>query len=137
VLLDGTRVSLNLRIYLRRPAERLEYDTITLGQLEQFGELVGGGVSFQPEAKPNPLKANRDLLADPERAPKIEVTLCLDVAPVDRDVECSGDGSEGDGRAGNQCLEQHIAGTGLETGATRSRVEAGFHQGAAGLDPAG
>jgi len=124
-------------MYLRRSAERLEYDTITLGQLEQFGELVGGGVCFEPKAKPNPLKADQDLLADPERATEIEVTLCLDVAPVDRDGECRSDGSEGDGRAGHQSLEQHIAGTGLKAGAAGSRMKAGFHQGAAGFDPAG
>jgi hypothetical protein len=124
-------------MYLWRSAERLEYDTIALGQLEQFGEFVSMGVCFELKAKPNPLKANRDLFADPERATKIEVTLCLDVAPVDRDGECRSDGSEGDGRAGNQSLEQHIAGTGLKTGAARSGMEAGFHQGAAGFDPAG
>jgi hypothetical protein len=115
----------------------LEYDTITLGQLGQFGELVGGGIGFESKAKPNPLKANRDLLADAERATKVEVTLGLDVAPVDRDAECRGDGSEGDGRTGDQGLEQHIAGTGFKTGAARSRMEAGFHQGTAGFDPAG
>jgi hypothetical protein len=67
--------------------------------------LVVRGIRFEPKAKPNTLKTNRDLFADPKRASKIKVALRLDAAPAERNRERRCDGSEGDGRTCDESLE--------------------------------
>jgi hypothetical protein len=51
----------------RRAGERLVDDAEPLGQLEQRGQLILGGVGVEVEAQPDGAEADRGLLAHAER----------------------------------------------------------------------
>ena len=55
--------------------KRLVYDAIALGRAQERRELVVGGIGIERDAEPDALRANRYVLGNPERAPKVEVAF--------------------------------------------------------------
>src|SRR3954447_1219534 len=109
-------------------AERLEHDTITLGQLLQRCQLLGGRFGIQLEAEPDGLKADRRFLAHAERAPEVQITLRPHRACANWNLQRRRNGTQGHAGAGGQRLEEHVSGAGLEPGAAGGGMQAGLDQ---------
>ena len=85
------------------------------------------------EAKPDRREADGRLAVDAERAAEVEVAFGVDAA---RDVELhrGRHRAERDAGAGDERLEQHVAGAGEGAGAAGRGMQAGLDEHAAGLD---
>src|SRR5262252_107101 len=127
------------KLHLDRGAasERLIDDAIALGQLQELFELVGWRVGVDVEAQANGSKSNRRILGNAERTTEVEITLGRDRGGLDRNVERGRDRLEGDAGAGDQRLEQHVAGAQLEPGAAGRGMQACDRKRAPGLYFAG
>src|SRR5262245_66131202 len=107
-----------------RPAlERLINDAVALGELEQLIELVLWSLGVDLEAQADRRKANRRILRHAERAPEVEIALGCDLAGFERNVERGRDRLERHAGAGDQRLEQHVAGAQFESGAARGGMQ--------------
>src|SRR5262249_51596336 len=89
------------------------------------------------EAQANGGEADRRVLGDAERAAEVEIAFGGDFGGFERHVERGGDCLERHAGAGDQRLEQHIAGTELEPGAAGRRMQARDRERAPGLHLAG
>src|SRR5947207_4903015 len=113
--------------------ERLIDDAVALGELEQLVELVLRRICLHLEAQANGRKADRRILDDPERAAEVEVALGADLGGLERNVERGRDRLERDAGAGDQRLEQHVAGAKFKSGSTRCRMQPGDRERTPGL----
>src|SRR5882757_3041658 len=123
--------------HFRTVLDGLVDHAIAFSELQQQIELVLGRVGRDFEAQPDFGEADRRLLVDPERAAKIEIALGDDIARFQRDLDRGRDRFERDTGAGDQCFQQHVAGTEFEARAAARRVQPGHGHRAAGLDLAG
>lgn len=64
-----------------RILQRLIDHAVVLGQFQQGRNLVRGGVGVELEAKTNLSKPHRSLFVNPERPPKVKISLSA--RPVD------------------------------------------------------
>src|SRR6185437_15429801 len=101
------------------------------------GAAVFGFVGVEGERKTDIAEADGGRALDAEGAAEVEVAFGMDRAAAQLEVDRRGDSLEGDAGAGDQRLEQHVAGAGFEPAAAGRRVQAGLDQGAAGFDLAG
>src|SRR5207244_9792952 len=89
-------------------AECLQHDAVTLGQLQQYGQLIGTGFGVELEGEPDPLEADRHIPVDPECAPEIDVPFDVNHAATDVELERGGHGTQRHTRARGQGFEQHV-----------------------------
>src|SRR5262249_10307536 len=115
-----------LELHLDRGAapERLVDHAIALAELEQRVQLVLRRVGLDVEAQANRRKTDRCILGHAERAAKVEIAFGRHLGGLERDVEGGRDRLERHARAGDQRLQQHVAGTKLEPGAAGGGMQA-------------
>src|SRR5262249_5763556 len=128
-----------VELHLDRGAasERLVDDAIALGELEQRVELVRRRVGLDLEAQANRRKTDRRILGHAERAAKVEIAFGRYLAGLERDVERGRDRLERHAGAGDQRLQQHVAGTKFEPRAAGGGMQARDRERAPGLHLAG
>src|SRR5262249_52588049 len=115
--------AIELHLDWRAALERLVDDAGALGELEQLVELVLRRGAVHLEAQADGRKTDRRIFGDPERAAEVEIALGADLSGLERNLERGRDRLERDAGAGDQRLEQHVAGTKFETGAARCGVQ--------------
>ena len=64
----------------------------------------------------------------PSGAAKIQVAFGADLGSSEGDFKGGGHRVQGDTGAGNECLQQHVAGAGVKAGSAGGGMEAGFDQ---------
>ena len=121
----------------RAVVQGLEDDAIALGQLQQLVELLLRRVGVDLEAQADRPEADRRRLVDAERAAEIEIALGLDDAVAQIDLKRRRDRLQRHAGAGDERLEQHVAGAQFRARAAARRMQAGDRERAAGLDLAG
>src|SRR5215472_5881523 len=129
--------ALELHLDRRTAPERLVDHAIALGELEQRVELVLRRVGLDVEAQANRRKTDRRILGHAERAAKVEIAFGRYLGGLERNVEGGRDRLERHAGAGDQCLQQHVAGTKLEPGAAGGGMQARDRERAGGLHLAG
>src|SRR5262245_6440577 len=117
--------------------ERLVDHAIALGELEQRVELVRRRVGLDVEAQANRRKADRRILGHAERAAKVEIAFGRYLAGLERNVERGRDRLERHAGAGDQGLQQHVAGTKFKPRAASGGMQARDRERAGGLHLAG
>jgi hypothetical protein len=100
-------------------------------------ELVPRRVGLDLEDEADLREPDRRILGNAERAAEIEIALRRYRSGFQGNVERRRHRLEGDAGAGDQRLEQHVAGAQLETGAAGRGMKAGNGERPAGLDLAG
>src|SRR5579872_643123 len=121
----------------RRISERLQHHAIALGELHEGVELVLGRVGVEFERKADGLEPDRGLLVEAERAAKVDVALRLDLARAQLDPHRGRDRLHGHAGAGDQRLEQHVAGAELGAAPPGRRMKPRDGERASGLDLTG
>ena len=134
---EGLRRPYQLRFNLRRLPERLQHDAIALGEPEQRVELVLRRVGIELEFEPDGGEAYRRVLCDAERAAKVEIAFRLDLARAHSDAHRRRDRFQRHAGAGDQRLEQHVAGAQLRAASSGRGMKPGDRKRPSGLDLAG
>ena len=98
----------------RRLAERV-VPVLSLGALKRV----------DVEAQPDLREADRRILGDAQRAAEIEIAFRRDRGAAKRDVECRGHRLQRHAGAGDERLQQHVAGAQFQPAATGGRMQAG------------
>src|SRR6185503_7268581 len=119
-----------------RLAQGLRDDAVTLGQLEERGDLVFRRVGVELEAQADGLEAYRGVLRDAERAAEVEVAFGMNAALLHVDANGGGHGAERDAGAGDERFEQHVARARAQAVAAGGGVQSGCGQRLARLDAA-
>ena len=119
-----------------RRAEGLQHDAVTLGQLLECGQLLGGRVGVQGEVQPDRAEPHRCLFAHAERATKVELPFGPDLAATHREVQGGGHRAKRYPGAGHEGLQQQVPRTGLEPGAAGRRMQPRLNHRAPGVDVA-
>ena len=118
-------------------AQCLIDDAIALCQTNECTQLVGRRVGVEGKVQANPLKSNRHLLGDTQRAAKIEIAFGTDHAVANDDAYCRRNGIERHTRTRDQRFEQHVAGACALAVAAGCRMQPCLNEGRAGLHVAG
>src|SRR4051812_30622676 len=95
---------------LGRVAQGLQYDTVTLGQFQQGIDAILRLVGVELEGEADRAKADRRGSLHPQSAAEIEVALGLEAAAVEAEFERGGDRLQRYPGAGDERLQQHVAG---------------------------
>src|SRR5882757_9346945 len=129
--------ALQLHLDRRAALDGLVDDAIALRELEQLIELLLRRVGLDVEAQADLREADRRVLGDAERAAEVEVALGRDLAGLERNVERGRHRLQGHAGAGDQRLEQHVAGAEFQARAAGGGMQAGDRERPSGLDLAG
>ena len=125
------------RAHVGRLAERLKDHAVTLRQLQQRGDLVGGGVGHEVEAQADGAEPHARVFGHAQGPSKIQIALGGDGRVAELDANRRGDRAQGHAGAGNERLEQHVARAGQRAVAACRRVQSRRDQRASCLDLAG
>src|ERR1700733_10110899 len=87
---------------------------VALGKLEKLGELVIGRVGLDLEGKSDLRKPDWRVLGDAQRPAKVEIAFRGHRSGLERNIEGGRHRLEGDSGAGDQRLQQHVAGAQFE-----------------------
>ena len=115
----------------------MQNDAISLGELDQRIDALLRLVGARSKCSRIALKPTGASLATPSVPRKSRSPSARHRAAVELELQRGGDGLQRDAGAGDERLEQHVAGAQLDAGAAGRRVKAGDRQRAAGLDLAG
>ena len=113
-------------------AERLVDHAVALGELEQGGALFGGDGAFEIEEQADVLEAHGGFAVHAQGAAEIEIAFGADRCSGEGNFKGGGDGIERDAGAGDEGLQQHVAGAGVKARAAGGGMEARFDHGLGG-----
>jgi hypothetical protein len=120
----------------RRLAERLIHDAVTLRQLQQRRNLLGGGIGIERDIQPDRAEADTRVLRHTKRPAKIQIAFGRDRRVAQLDADCRRHSVQCHTGARHERFEQHVARAGQRAIAARRRVQPCFHQRTPGLDAA-
>ena len=118
-------------------AERLVNHAVAFGEFEQGGALFGADIAFEIEEQADVLEAHGGFTIDAQSSAKIKIAFGPDRGSGEGNFKGGGNGIQGDPGAGNEGLQQHVAGAGVEAGSPGGGMEARFNQCFGGCHGAG
>jgi hypothetical protein len=101
----------------------LIYHAIAFGEAKQGRELFLARIAIKRDPKSDIPESDWRVLRDPEGPAEVEVSFCVDDCVAEFYAKRRCHGVERDPGTCDQCLEQHIAGTGVQSGAASRRME--------------
>jgi hypothetical protein len=117
--------------------QRLIHHAVALGEAHQRRYLLAGRVGVERQSQANVPQAHRNVFGHAKRTSEVEIALGLEQCIAKPDAERRRNGVERDPSAGDERLQQHVAGARACAGSPRRRVQAGGNERLARFDPAG